>query len=309
MRVNVVYVPSPQPGHLSSLIIAPFHQDNRMQKLRPLLKKLSTTVTIMLVPHSMGRSLNLRMPYALLGLLLMFAGVGAVYTVSLTYHALGLYEMKQKYVHMSSQFQEMKSTINSLKNSESEFKRLFSLGSRKKVLDAMDAPRDDGSINIEELKLQVKESMAAVSEIREYMAKERDVYRATPQGVPVEGHVTSGFGMRVHPKSGRNQFHSGMDLNAQRGTPVHATADGIVSFSGWSRGSGNIVVIEHGHGFSTVYAHNTKNLAQVGQTVRRGQEISTAGSTGVSTGPHVHYEVWKNGECINPASFTKAASS
>jgi murein DD-endopeptidase MepM/ murein hydrolase activator NlpD len=279
-----------------------------MQKLRPLFKKLSTTVTIMLVPHSRGGSLNFRMPYALLGLLLVFAGVGAIYTVSLTYHALGFYVMKQKYARMSGQLQEMKSAINSIKESESEFKRIFSKGSRKKVLDAMDAPRDDGSINIEELKLQIGESIATVSEIKGYLAKERDVYRATPQGIPVDGRFSSGFGMRVHPRTGRMQLHTGMDLSAQSGTPVYATADGVVSFSGWSRGNGNIVVIEHGHGFSTVYAHNSRNLAKVGQTVRRGQQISTAGSTGVSTGPHVHYEVWKNGKCVNPESFTKAVS-
>ena len=279
-----------------------------MQKLRPLFKKLSTTVTIMLVPHSRGSSLNFRMPYALLGLLLIFAGVGAIYTVSLTYHALGLYVTNQKYATMSGQLQEMKSTITSLKESESEFKRIFSKGSRKKVLDAMDAPRDDGSIDIEELKLQIAESIASVTEIKKYMAKERDVYRATPQGIPVDGRLSSGFGMRVHPLSGRKLLHSGIDLSAEKGTPVHATADGIVSFSGWSRGNGNIVVVEHGHGFSTVYAHNAKNLTKVGQTVRRGQQISTTGSSGVSTGPHVHYEVWKNGKCVNPESFTKAVS-
>lgn len=280
-----------------------------MLKLRPLLKKLSTTVTIMLVPHSRGGSLNFNMPYALLGLLVLFAGVGALYTVSLTYHALDFYVMKQKYKHMTGQFQEMQTTLNSLKQSESEFKRIFSLGSRKKVLEAMDDPKNDGSINIEELKLQVSESMAAVSEIREYLEKERDVYRTTPQGLPVDGQLSSGFGMRVHPKYGSRKFHSGVDLTAPRGTPVHATADGIVSYSGWSKGSGNIVVIEHGLGFSTVYAHNSKNLIQVGQTVQRGQKIATTGSTGVSTGPHVHYEIWKNGECVNPAKFDGAGRS
>jgi len=284
-------------------------EEIRMQKLRPLFKKLSTTVTIMLVPHSKGASLSFRMPYALLGLLLIFSGIGSLYTISLTYHALDFYVMKQKYTLMSGQYQEMKSTINSLKQSESEFKRIFSLGSRKKVLEAMDDPKSGGSINIEELKLQVAESMATVSEIREYLAKERDVYRATPQGQPVEGRLSSEFGMRLHPRYGGMKFHSGIDLNAPRGTPIHATADGIISFAGWSNGNGNIVVIEHGHGFSTVYAHNTKNQVQVGQTVKRGQEIATTGSTGVTTGPHVHYEIWKNGKCVNPLSFEGAGNS
>lgn len=263
----------------------------------------------MLIPHSMGSSLNLRMPFALLGLFLIFAGVGALYTISLTYHAVDFYLMKQKYAHISGQFEEMKTTINSLKHSESEFKRIFSLGSPKKVLDAMETPNSDGSINIEELKLQVAESVAKVSEIREYLAKERDIYRTTPRGLPVDGQISSVFGMRVHPRYGGRKFHSGIDLTAPRGTPVHATADGIVSYSGWSNGNGNIVVIEHGQGFSTIYAHNTKNLSQVGQSVKRGDVIATTGSTGVTTGSHVHYEIWKNGECVNPASFETAERS
>lgn len=280
-----------------------------MQKLRPLFKKLSTTVTILLVPHSQGSSLNFRLPYAALGMLLLFAGVGAVYTLSLTYHALDFYVMKQKYTRMTGQFQEMKATINSLKESELEFKRIFSLGSRKKVLESLDTPKNDGSIDIDELKLQVAESMASVTEIRQFISKERDVYRATPQGVPVDGQLSSGFGMRVHPRYGSRKFHSGIDISAPRGTPVHATADGIVSFSGWSKGNGNIIVIEHGHGFSTVYAHNAKNLIPVGQTVKRGQEIATTGSSGVSTGPHVHYEIWKNGERVNPELYEGAGRS
>lgn len=280
-----------------------------MHKFRPLIKKLSSTVTILLVPHSMGSSLNFRMPFAFLGLFLVFAGVGALYTASLTYHAVDFYLMKQKYAHISGQLLEIKSTLNSLKRSESEFRRIFSTGSPKKVLEAMDTSDSDGSINIEELKIQVAESVAKVSEIRGYLAKERDIYRATPRGLPVDGQLSSVFGMREHPRYGGRRFHSGIYLTAPRGTPVHATADGIVSFSGWSNGNGNIVVIEHGLGFSTVYAHNTKNMSQVGQAVKRGEVIATTGSTGVTTGSHVHYEIWKNGECVNPASFETARNN
>lgn len=280
-----------------------------MQKLRPLFKKLSTTVTIMLVPHSRRGSLNFRMPYALLGMLFIFACVGIIYTISLTYHAIDLYVMKQKYARMTGQYQELKTTIDSLKQSESEFRRIFSLGSRNKVLEAMDATNNDGSIDIEELKIQIAESIASVSEINNYISKERDVYRATPQGLPVDGRLSSGFGMRIHPKYGGRKFHSGIDLTAPSGTPIRATGDGIISYSGWSKGNGNIVVIEHGHGFSSVYAHNKVNKVKVGQTVKRGEEIATIGSTGVSTGPHVHYEVWKKGEAVNPASFTGNGNS
>ena len=103
--------------------------------------------------------------------------------------------------------------------------------------------------------------------------------------------------------SGKPNFHSGTDLSVPQGASVRATADGIVSFSGWTAGSGNTVVIEHGHGFSTAYAHNQKALVTVGQRVVRGDPVALSGSTGISTGPHVHYEIWKNGRHTDPAGF------
>jgi murein DD-endopeptidase MepM/ murein hydrolase activator NlpD len=105
--------------------------------------------------------------------------------------------------------------------------------------------------------------------------------------------------------TGRADFHSGIDISSSPGNPVKATADGIVSFAGWSGGSGNLVVLEHGHGFSTFYAHNRKLNVRVGQKVRRGDVISYVGSTGDSTGPHVHYEIWKEGKPVNPKDYLK----
>jgi murein DD-endopeptidase MepM/ murein hydrolase activator NlpD len=84
---------------------------------------------------------------------------------------------------------------------------------------------------------------------------------------------------------------------------VKATAEGIVSFAGWTQNSGIVVVVEHGHGFSTAYAHSRKALVRVGQRVARGEPIALSGSTGVSTGPHVHYEIWKNGRHTDPAGY------
>ena len=84
---------------------------------------------------------------------------------------------------------------------------------------------------------------------------------------------------------------------------MKSTADGIVSFSGWTANSGHVVVMEHGYGFSTAYAHNQKNLVKVGDRVRRGEAIAVSGSTGMSTGPHVHYEIWENGRHQNPKTY------
>lgn len=278
-------------------------------RLRPWLKKLFVPITIMLIPHTRTGPLNLKMPLAALGLLVVFAGVGGIYTLSLTYHAVDYFVMKREYHEMTGQLQSVQGTIVSLKQAEAEFKRILSHGSRKKVLDAVVPDKNDGSIDINELKQQIDASMKSVAGIRQYLVQERDVYRATPQGVPVAGRFSSGFGMRLHPKYGIQRFHSGVDLSTSRGTPVLATADGIVSVSSYSKGNGNIVVIEHGHGFSTVYAHNDRNIARVGQTVKRGESIALAGATGTATGPHVHYEVWRQGRPVNPFGFSKVSGS
>ena len=212
--------------------------------------------------------------------------------------------MKDKLGYYSEQFSEMRATILSLKEAEAEFKRLFSLGSKEKVLENMDTS-DRGSIDMENLKKQINISISTVGEIRDYLHVQRDLYVSTPQGLPVRGHISSSYGGRVSPIDGGREFHSGVDISAEPGKPVHATADGIVSFSGWSGGNGKLVVLEHGHGFSTFYAHNRMILVKVGQKVKRGDVISYVGSTGSSTGPHVHYEIWKNGRHVNPREYIK----
>lgn len=279
-----------------------------MYKLRLLLKKIHTPITIMLVPHSRFSSRSIRIPVVAAALFCIMACVGAVFSVSLTIQAFDYYRMKSEYTRMSRNFTELESTMASLKQSESQFRKLFSLGSRKEVLKNMENSSDEGSIDVEALKRDVSSSMAAVEEIKQYLAREQDVFRSSPGGWPATGKISSGFGMREHPKYGGRKLHTGVDITMPRGTPLHATADGVVSFAARSGGSGNIVVIEHGHGLSTVYAHNSKNSVKAGQTVKRGDIIAYSGSTGISTGPHLHYEVWRNGQSINPAPFLESKS-
>ena len=275
-----------------------------MKRFRLWLKKLHTPVTIMVIPHSRSSSRSIKMPFIVIALISVLSCMGAAYTVSLTMHAVDYYRMKREYASMNKEFKEMASTISALKESESQFRRLFSLGSRKEVLTTY-TPDEGGSIDLEELKKQISSSMDSVKEIKVYLADQRDMFLATPQGWPAEGRISSGFGMREHPRYGGRKFHTGSDISLSRGTPLHATADGIVSFADRSAGNGNIVVLEHGYGYSTVYAHNSKNLVLPGQKVKRGEIIAHSGSTGLSTGPHVHYEVWKNGKSVNPEPFLK----
>jgi murein DD-endopeptidase MepM/ murein hydrolase activator NlpD len=125
-----------------------------------------------------------------------------------------------------------------------------------------------------------------------------------PDGRPVvEGYISSYFGGRADPFDGHEAVHKGVDIAGQMGSEVLAVASGVVTRAGPASGYGNLVEINHGSGYATRYAHNQEVLVKVGDTVTRGQPIALMGSTGRSTGPHVHFEVLRNGQQVNPLSF------
>lgn len=126
---------------------------------------------------------------------------------------------------------------------------------------------------------------------------------ATPSIWPARGTITSGFGWRISPFGDGNELHPGVDIAYTMGAPVVATADGEVVASGPAGGYGNLVQIDHGNGIATLYGHNSQLAVNVGQQVKKGQVIAYAGSTGKSTGPHVHYEVRINNTPIDPMKY------
>jgi len=278
-----------------------------MQRIKLLIKKAFTPITIMFIPHSDVKALRIKVPSIgiLASVVLWFIGMGYVFSVAVD--ALEYNRMKERLNYYSGQFIEMKETMTSLKNAEGEFRKLFSLKTKERVLEHIDTS-DNGSIDMETLKDQIKLTMESVGEIKDYLSQQRNLYLATPKGWPVAGRISSPYGYREHPKTGLRDFHSGMDIASDPGTPVKATADGIVSFAGWSGGSGNLVALEHGLGFSTYYAHNRLVIVNVGQKVKRGDILSYVGSTGNSTGPHLHYEVWKEGRSLNPSTYIEGRS-
>lgn len=121
---------------------------------------------------------------------------------------------------------------------------------------------------------------------------------------PVIGHLTSSFGMRFHPLLGYSRLHKGVDYGAASGTPIVAVADGRVVFSGWHGGHGNFVKLEHAGGLGSGYGHMSRIAVRSGTYVRQGQLIGYVGSTGLSTGPHLHFEVYKNGAAVNPTGVS-----
>jgi len=130
-----------------------------------------------------------------------------------------------------------------------------------------------------------------------------------PKGRPVnDGWISSYFGYRTDPFDGHREWHPGVDIAGKKGEPVVAVAAGIVTYAGKHGGYGNLVQINHGNGFVTRYGHNSKVLVAVGDTVSKGQEIALMGSTGRSTGPHVHFEVWRSGRVVNPIKYLSASN-
>ena len=153
------------------------------------------------------------------------------------------------------------------------------------------------------LKSEVQIREQSLGELKQEVLARQIRLAANPSIWPTSGDVSSRFGSRNSPWGEGSDWHPGIDIANNMGTPIFATADGVVVQSGWSGGYGNLVQINHGNGISTLYGHNSQIAVSVGETVKKGQIISYMGSTGNSTGPHCHYEVRVNGTVVNPESF------
>ncbi|MBU2703133.1 murein DD-endopeptidase MepM/ murein hydrolase activator NlpD [Sporomusaceae bacterium BoRhaA] len=156
---------------------------------------------------------------------------------------------------------------------------------------------------LSELQAAIQTREQSLLEIKTRINEKNARLACTPSIWPVEGEVTSPFGYRSSPFGGGSDFHPGIDIANNYGTPVHATADGVVVFAGWYNGYGNLIQVDHGYGIVSFYGHNQALLVQVGQTVKKGDIISEMGSTGLSTGPHTHYEIRVNGTAVDPMTF------
>ena len=278
-----------------------------MDRIRFLFRKALTPFTIMVIPHENLKPLNLKVPLIGILLSLLFLTVGVIQIYKVIVNGLKYPFLKQKVNFYTQKFSEWNCTVAALKETERDFHRIFSFKSKDKVLDTIDTSYS-GDIDIENLMGEIQKTVERVDEIKDYLRIQKDIYMATPKGYPVESRISSPYGKRKSPFSAERTFHGGVDISATPGTPIRATADGVVSYSGRTQSSGYVVLIEHGCSFSTAYAHNRGNVVKVGQKVKRGEIVGYVGSTGKSTGPHVHYEVWEKGKRINPNKFVQGRS-
>ena len=155
------------------------------------------------------------------------------------------------------------------------------------------------------LLLKLAEERKSLDTILQLAERKSEMLVSIPAIRPIKNmyNVTSGFGMRYHPILKTLRRHTGVDITAPRGTPVYATADGVVSWKQTYEGYGISVLINHGFSYETLYAHLSKKTVRPGQKVKRGDLIGYVGNTGLSIGPHLHYEVWKNGIPVNPVFY------
>ncbi len=154
-----------------------------------------------------------------------------------------------------------------------------------------------------QLTAETEAEQALQEELAKFLNERRSILASTPSIWPVRGWVTSGFGFRSSPWTGQRHFHAGIDISTRVGTPIVAPADGIVTFADFEGAYGRMVVLNHGHGLVTRYGHLNAFRVKVGQKVKRGQVIAQVGSSGRSTGSHLHYEVLVAGVPANPRYY------
>ena len=198
-----------------------------------------------------------------------------------------------------------------VKKEEVEFKENLSF--REEEVSVLDKERNRLVSRMHQDLLELRKEFSQreqnFKELKEFLQAQKSILLATPSLWPVIGRISSGFGdTRLSSSSGGTRPHMGIDIPAPSGTPVVAPADGLVSFAGREAEYGRLICLDHGHGYSTMFGHLKDLFVQTGDKVKRGQTIGTVGTSGKSTGPHLHYEVRINGNPVNPARYLNQSS-
>lgn len=190
---------------------------------------------------------------------------------------------------------------------EFDFKNIPAVGGPGAAADGLsDIDIADFSASFDELTLQLDDREQQLDVLESLLMSRSLQDEVFPAGFPAEkGWLSSHFGMRTDPFSGKQARHEGVDIAGKMGSNVLSVGAGVVTWSGERYGYGNLVEINHGNGYVTRYGHNKENLVAVGDTVKKGQALAHMGSSGRSTGPHVHFEVLRNGVPVNPAKYVR----
>jgi len=292
--------------------------------------------TIMLVPHSGQKVFSLRLPMRFIKAAGLALGVMAAISVGMfiNYHytmsvarseRAELERLRQISSQQYAQIEQLAQTTTNLQNDLERLKQLDTQIRRLINSEELTEPSRSGIVrpnsdsgrggpmvkpdvkilasNLEEIAASMKEREKSLEQLKQALIERNKRLAATPSIWPTYGEVTSRFGYRNSPEGRGSYWHEGIDIANNYGTPVMATADGVVKYSGWYGGYGKLIEIDHGYGIVTRYGHMSSIIVSNGQRVKKGEVIGYMGNTGISTGPHLHYEVRVNGTAVNPAKF------
>jgi murein DD-endopeptidase MepM/ murein hydrolase activator NlpD len=282
--------------------------------------------TIIIVPHSKAKFIKLSfgtrsLVLAAAGLvtLLALAVVAIVYSGTAVGRSAEVDRLERENGQLARVNQELEETVAEVQSRLDEFEQrtarlALAAGMETGALEAADPEEAEDRVGRggpysrvpeapEQLALQEAWIADSLDRVEERLDDQLRRYASTPSVAPAMGILTDGFGRRRDPFTGRTAFHQGLDISARRGTPVAAPADGVVVFAGREGGFGRVVRLAHGFGYTTVYGHLDKILVTPGDEVRRGDTIGQIGSSGRSTGPHLHYEVHVDGKPVNPLYY------
>ena len=304
------------------------------------MEKKKKFFSILIVPHNQRKILNLKIPRWLnnsvlisLIALILSAGIFIKYHRGLKKEVVDLRikeelyrEQNQKILYFSNEVENLRKEVEELKKIgtsvkglskklkqsaapsqpnpivlSSKAEKLGQGGPDKRLNTSSLVMTEKLNQDINTLKKEISQQKNIIENLTKYLQVQISLARKTPNRWPLRGWITSRFGWRRF--QGVREFHAGIDIANFYGASIRAAADGTVEFSGWKAGYGLLVIINHGRGISTYYGHNSVNLAGAGQFVKKGTVIARIGSTGRTTGPHLHYEVRLNNKPINPFKY------
>ncbi len=289
--------------------------------------------SILLIPHQKGKVLETKVSLHLLiflfigfVLLLSFSLFFSLDAPSRAFDKLKLSQLEKENSYLESKLAELNSATSNLKvqmaeliDKEKKVRMVFGLPEVDEQIRELgvggpipsklvDMSPEAERVNMTEFELekilrQAKFEKENFKQIYSNLSERKEILDHTPSIKPTSGYLSCGFGIRRDPFTGKRQLHRGIDLAADIGTPVHVTADGVVSHVGRDAGLGKLVRINHLYGYTTRYAHLSRIAVKPGQHVKRGEIIGEVGNTGYSTGPHLHYEVHHQGRAQNPVRY------
>ena len=303
------------------------------------MKKDSTFFTLMVVPHSSRREVRrIRIPRFAFSITL----IAIVIAFFILFYFINDYrQLKEKLVYLqqmekinqmqqekitslAGQIKEFNEKLNELKETENRLRTLAGVGGESATSEQLGkgGPEkyiplekvEEGGINSLKVIEKIENNITFLqnkavrqkkdfSKIEKIVQEKKDLFAATPNIFPVQGWISSGYGWRKNPFTKKREFHQAIDIVAPWGTSMKAAAQGKVVYAGWKGAYGLMIQIKSSYGYSTVYGHLSRILVKKNSWVSKGQIIGRVGSSGRSTGPHLHFEVWHNGKSVNPLSL------